>query len=274
MIRTVSIASSILLVVFIGVICYLTAQFGNGYDMPITNFIMNPVTDIAELARDNFWYTMLHMLPYFIISEGLLIYAIVKFKAGEGKVASKVHDNVLLETVWTIIPIISVTLIAWPTFDILDHINTAPKSDIEIEVKGQRFSFVYTYLEHDIVVADQTLIVPEGKNVTLNMTSVDVLHAWWVPSFGVKYDLVPGRTTQIWFNAKANKKREGTYTLPERNMKLGAHPDYEFYLGQCAELCGPNHADMMIQVQVLPQVEYDKWLAQKLKEKEEFASTF
>ena len=272
MIRAISIASFILLGVYFVVLFYLTANFGAGYDMPITNFLTDPATSIALLARDNFWYTMLHMLPYFLISEGLLIYAILKFRDENGRVASKSHDNSLLEIVWTVIPVISVILIAWPTFDILDTINTPPKSDLEIKVKGQRFSFVYTYLDNEIVVADETLVVPAGKNVTLSLTSVDVIHAWWVPAFGVKYDLMPGRTTQIWFNAVANKKIESPITLPVKNIKTGYNPNYEFYLGQCAELCGPNHADMMIQVQVLPQEEYDKWVAKKLKEKEALAS--
>ena len=70
---------------------------------------------------------------------------------------------------------------------------------------GQRYFFKYKYLDHNITIADEPLVVPEGKNVTMSLTSVDVLHAWWVPAFGVKYDLVPGRTTQIWFNSVAGK---------------------------------------------------------------------
>jgi len=85
------------------------------------------------------------------------------------------------------------------------------------------------------------LVIPTGKNVVATMTSKDVLHAWWVPAFGVKMDTVPGRLSQVWFNVE----------------KPG------FYKGQCAEICGSGHAQMLIDVVALPPDEFEQWLAEK-----------
>jgi cytochrome c oxidase subunit 2 len=243
MTKAISIGSAVLLGLFFVVLFYLTGTFTDNPDA-IRSFINAPATDIAEQVRQNFWFTCLHMLPYFILSEALLIFAIYKFRAGEGRVAAKFHENLKLEIFWTIIPCISVVLIAWPTYDLLEYINTPPRSDLEIKVTGQRFFFKYKYLDYDITIADEALVVPAGKNVTMSLTSVDVLHAWWVPAFGVKYDLVPGRTTQIWFNAETGK-----------------------YKGQCAELCGESHADMMIDVTVLPEAEFESWIMKRVEAK-------
>jgi cytochrome c oxidase subunit II len=247
MIKTVSRASVILfLIYFIVLFIKVPMDMLPNGEMPITSFIDSPATPIAKLVQENFWYTFLHMLPYLLISEGLLIFCIFRFREGNGRVAATFHENLKLEVFWTIVPFISVIAIAWPTFDLLDKMNTPESSDLEVQVTGQRFSFRYKYLEHDITIVstDEEFVVPANKNVTLSMTSVDVLHAWWVPAFGVKYDLVPGRTTQIWFNAIP-----GTYK------------------GQCAELCGASHADMLIAVKVLPENEFLSWIKKKKDEK-------
>lgn len=247
--RAITVGSIILLATYFIVLMIIVEHFGQitpeNTTGAITNFLIDPATEVAERARDNFWYTCLHMLPYFIISEGLLIFAILRFREKEGRKAATFHDNAPLEILWTVIPIISVIFITWPTYNLLDFMNTAPTSDLEIEVTGQRYFFKYTYMADDITIADEPLVVPANKNVTLSMTSVDVIHSYWVPAFGVKYDLVPGRTTQIWFNAKPG-----------------------FYKGQCAELCGESHADMMIEVTVLNEPEYKAWIDKKVKEKQ------
>ena len=101
--------------------------------VPIRTFINGPATDIAEMVQENFWFTCLHMLPYFILSEALLIFAIFKFKAGDGRVAAKFHENLKLEIFWTIVPCISVILIAWPTYDLLEYINTRQNQILKLK---------------------------------------------------------------------------------------------------------------------------------------------
>ena len=88
------------------------------------------------------------------------------------------------------------------------------------------------------------MIVPVGKTVVMNVTGADVIHAWTIPSFGVKQDAVPGRLAQLWFNAEV----EGVY------------------FGQCSELCGKDHAFMPITVKVVSQTEYDRWLDAAIEE--------
>ncbi|MBK6767328.1 MAG: cytochrome c oxidase subunit II [bacterium] len=95
--------------------------------------------------------------------------------------------------------------------------------------------------KYEIGFANEALVVPADKIVTLNLTSVDVIHSWWVPSFGVKQDANPGRITHAWFRAP-----EGTYK------------------GQCAELCGPLHGEMWIDVNVVSETEFNEWLQDKL----------
>jgi len=109
-------------------------------------------------------------------------------------------------------------------------------------VIGRQFLWEYRYPDHgDIRIADQPLVIPARKNIVADCTSNDVLHAWWVPSFGVKTDTIPGRLTQIWFNVD----REG------------------WYKGQCAELCGALHSKMLIDVKVVSDEEFAAWVAEQ-----------
>jgi len=204
---------------------------------PITNWLSDPSTPVAHDVRRGFWLTLAILAPFILVAEGLLLLIILKFRAKPGRNPATFYENVRLEVIWTILPLIAVSVIAWISYRVLKNIDIPPESDLVVEVVGHQFFWEYRYPRYGVIVSDTTLVVPSDKVVTLNLTSVDVIHSWWVPAFGVKQDANPGRITHAWFNARA-----------------GA------YKGQCAELCGPLHAEMLIDVQVVPEIEFYQWL--------------
>jgi len=207
---------------------------------PITNWLTDPATPVARDVRHDFWMTLAIISPFLLIAEGLLLFVILKFRSQPGRKAATFKENVRLEVFWTLMPLIAVSLIAWSGYRVLQKIDVPPQSDLVVEVIGHQFFWEYRYPRYGVTIVNETMIVPADKVVTLNCTSVDVIHSWWVPAFGVKQDANPGRITHTWFKA-----REGQYK------------------GQCAELCGPLHAEMLIDVDVVPEIEFAEWLKSK-----------
>ena len=201
----------------------------------------------------------------------LMVYACIRFRASANPVPSKRTHNVAVEVLWTLIPCLILIVIAVPSFKILYKQDAIPKADLTIKAIGYQWYWGYEYPDENIIFdsymieekdlkpgqprllsVDNEIFVPVNKVVKVLITANDVLHAWALPSFGVKRDAVPGRINETWFKAD----RTGT-----------------FY-GQCSELCGIKHAFMPITVNVVSQEEYDKWLEEaKLKfAKEEIGS--
>jgi cytochrome c oxidase subunit II len=209
-------------------------------DQPITNWLQHPATPLAEKVRSDFWNNAILVLPFLLLPEILLVILIFRFRSSRGHSAATFHDNVRLEMVWTAIPVLTLILIAIPAYHTLVAMEVPPKSDLVVEVIGHQFFWEYRYPRYGLAFANEPLVVPADKVVTLNCTSVDVIHSWWVPAFGVKQDANPGRITNAWFKAKPGK-----------------------YKGQCAELCGTLHGQMFIDVTALPQDQFDQWLQNK-----------
>lgn len=203
----------------------------------ITNWLQHPATPIARLVRDNFWKTILILTPFFLIAEGLLIFVIIRFRKRSGQIPATFHENPRLEIFWTIVPAIALIMIAIPAYNVFDRMQVPPESDLVIEVVGHQFFWEYRYPASNLTIAEEPLVVPAHKVITLNCTSVDVVHSFWVPAFGIKQDCNPGRLTHTWFNA-----------------------DEGVYKGQCAELCGEGHAEMLILVKVVPEQVFERWV--------------
>ena len=195
----------------------------------------------------------------------LMVYACIRFRASANPVPSKRTHNVAVEVLWTLIPCLILIVMAVPSFKILYKQDTIPKADVTIKAVGYQWYWGYEYPDENIIfdsymvkekdlkenqprllTVDNEVYVPVDKVVKVMITANDVLHAWALPSFGVKRDAVPGRINETWFKAD----RTGT-----------------FY-GQCSELCGIKHAFMPITVNVVTEEEYKKWLE---KAKVEFA---
>ncbi len=209
---------------------------------PVTSWLFHPASPVALDVRETFKIMVVLTVPFLLLPQILLAYAIWKFDAKRGHKPATFHENVPLETVWTIVPALVLIAISIPAYSTLKKIEVPPKSDLVVEVIGHQFFWEYRLPRYDIGYANEPLVVPADKIITLNMTSVDVIHSWWVPSFGVKQDANPGRITHAWFQAPVGE-----------------------YKGQCAELCGPLHGEMWIDVKVVSDAEFETWLDERMK---------
>jgi len=187
----------------------------------------------------------------------LLLYTCVRYRASRNKIASTTSHNTLIEVLWTLIPCLILIVMAVPSFKVLYSQDTIPKADVTIKAIGYQWYWGYEYPDENIIfdsymvdekdlkenqprllTVDNEIYVPVDKVIKVMITANDVLHAWALPSFGVKRDAIPGRINETWFKAD----KTGTY------------------YGQCSELCGIKHAFMPITVNVVSQDDYNLWL--------------
>ncbi len=199
---------------------------------------------------------------------GLLIHTLVKYRASKGRVPSQVHGNNRLEVSWTVGAALILVLISVVTFVKLGQIYEPPNSDAsalpltskltpaadgrqklppngrvyQIDVNGLQYVWRYTYPDGDTnnlnnVFSYEEMVVPTGATVALRIFAQDVQHSWWIPQLGGKFDAVPGYANYTWFK------------ISEPGV----------YRGQCAELCGRNHANMVAQVRALPPAKFQAW---------------
>ena len=187
----------------------------------------------------------------------LMVYACIRFRASRNPNPSKTTHNVAVEVLWTLIPCLILIVMAVPSFKILYKQDTIPKADVTVKAIGYQWYWGYEYPDENIIfdsymietkdlkenqprllAVDNEVVVPVNKVVKVLITANDVLHAWALPSFGVKRDAVPGRINETWFKAE----------------KVGT------YYGQCSELCGIKHAFMPITVRVVSEEEYAELL--------------
>ena len=219
--------------------------------------------------EDLVWFHDFMLLPIItgitVFVLFLVIYACIRYRASRNPVASTTSHNTLIEVIWTLVPCLILILMAVPSFKLLYSQDKIPPADVTIKAIGYQWYWGYEYPDENIVFdsymiedselqpgqprllsVDNEIVVPVNKVIKVLITANDVLHAWALPSFGVKRDAVPGRINETWFKAD----RTGT-----------------FY-GQCSELCGIKHAFMPITVKVVTQEDYKKWLEDA---KEKFA---
>ena len=187
----------------------------------------------------------------------LMVYACIRFRASRNPNPSKTTHNVTVEILWTLIPCLILIVMAVPSFKILYKQDTIPKADVTVKAIGYQWYWGYEYPDENIIfesymietkdlkenqprllTVDHEVVVPVNKVIKVLITANDVLHAWALPSFGVKRDAVPGRINETWFKAD----------------KVGT------YYGQCSELCGIKHAFMPITVRVVSEEDYAEWL--------------
>jgi cytochrome c oxidase subunit 2 len=210
---------------------------------PAGAWLLHPVTPVARDVRALFFKAVAVTSFFFIIAEGILLVAVLKFRAKPGVPAAKWHENTRLEIVWTAIPALAMVILSGPAFTSMKYMETIPKSDVQIEVVGHQWFWEYRYPKYGIVFANEPLVVPAGQIVSANVTSIDVVHSWFVPDFGIKMDANPGRINHVWFQVD----------------EPGTHQ------GQCAELCGVLHAQMFITVNVVTPEAFARWIEQKKK---------
>lgn len=214
----------------------------------------------------------------FVVVFGALVYALVKFRARPGAVAEQLHGNTRLEIGWTAGAAAIVLVLGIVTFLMLPGIRNPDNSDkdgfnlagyqtakdkdllppdgrsLNIDVNGQQYAWRFTYPDKDAdrqnnVQAYEEMVVPTGTTVTLDIRSSDVGHAWWIPQLGGKADALPGYTNHTWFKVPASALRNDQERESGRVFK-----------GNCAELCGRNHANMTAQVRAVTPAKFQEWL--------------
>jgi cytochrome c oxidase subunit 2 len=220
----------------------------------------------AEDIRTLYAIVLIIAVIVFLGVEGVLIWCLVKYRAKKGRVAAQIHGNTRLEIGWTVGAAVILVFLTVATFVMLPGIKNPAASDIDengnpvaenaafaatdqepvprgasmnIKVDGMQYAWQFTYpsIDDKRVYAFTDMYVPVGMTITLDIGSNDVQHSWWIPELGGKFDALPGYTNKTWF--KVSK--------PGR------------YRGQCAELCGRNHANMYASVVALPFDEWREW---------------
>ncbi|MDZ4102813.1 MAG: cytochrome c oxidase subunit II [Hydrogenophaga sp.] len=231
-----------------------------------------PVTRIAEEQHWLHWFMMALCAVIFLIVFGVMFYSILKHRKSVGHKSQALAEPIWVELGWTIVPLLIVIGMALPATKVLVAQKDTTNSDLTIKATGMQWKWGYDYIKGEgegigflstldnnhrvmsnsgkpeatdnyLLKVDNPLVVPVGKKVRIITTANDVIHAWMVPAFGVKQDAIPGFVRDTWFRAE----------------KTG-----DFY-GQCAELCGKEHAYMPIHVKVVTAEEYSAWVGEKQK---------
>ncbi len=226
-----------------------------------------PATKIAEELHWLHWFMLILCAVIFVGVFSVMFYSIWKHRKSVGHKAANFHESVTVEIVWTVVPFIIVILMALPATKMVVAMKDTSNADLTIKATGYQWKWGYDYLKGEgegigfisnldsahramsesgkpaptddyLLKVDNPLVVPVGKKVRIITTANDVIHAFMVPAFGIKQDAIPGFVRDTWFRAE----------------KTG-----DFY-GQCAELCGKEHAYMPIHVKVLSAEDYSKWV--------------
>ena len=234
-----------------------------------------PVTKIAEDQAWLHWFMLIVCTVIFLAVFGVMFYSIWKHRKSVGHKAASFHESVTVEIVWTIVPFIIVILMALPATKVIVAMKDTTNADLTIKATGMQWKWGYDYIKGEgegigfvstidsvqremsnnggpkagqvvddyLLKVDNPLVVPVNKKVRVITTAIDVIHAFMVPSFGIKQDAIPGFVRDTWFTAE----------------KTGD------YYGQCAELCGKEHAYMPIHVKVVSAEDYSKWVGGEMK---------
>lgn len=246
---------------------------------------LNMTPGVTQISRDVY---DIHMLGLWVcvgigvVVFGAMIVAMFKFRKSRGAVPATWSHNTLAETIWTIIPIVLLIAMAWPATKVMIKMAYTEKSDMTVKITGYQWKWGYDYINvgakpyhvHFIsridprsdrtrelgsgldpwavqdkdfngverntylLDVDHPLVLPTDTKIRFVVTGDDVIHAWWVPQLGWKQDAIPGIINDQWTE------------IHEPGI----------YRGQCAELCGQDHAFMPIVVKVVPKADFTKWL--------------
>jgi cytochrome c oxidase subunit II len=227
-------------------------------------------------------YIMVFVLALIIFAgvEGTLLWSLWRYRARKGRTAAQIHGNTKLEVGWTVgaaVILIFITFFSFlklgaikdpkpSTVDengnpvaLTDNIQVASTDlksikgpQMKITVDGQQYVWRYSYPGKDDLLVYSDMVVPVGMTVILDITADDVAHSWWIPKLGGKMDAIPGYVNKTWFQIPPDATPEGQTQV--------------VYKGQCAELCGRNHANMYARVIGMRMAGYKKWYADQVQE--------
>jgi cytochrome c oxidase subunit 2 len=215
-----------------------------------------------QMRREAAQFHNLILLPIIVLISlfvlGLLAWIVIRYNKKANPVPQKFTHNTKLEVIWTLFPVIILVFIAAFSFPLLFKYHDVPKADITLKATGNQWYWAYEYPDQHIaeyvsnplseaeaakagapymLAVNNPIVVPVGKTVKVLVTGADVLHAFFIPAFGVQVTAVPGRVNEVWFKTEKTGK----------------------YYGQCNELCGVDHSFMPIEVDVVDQPTFDAW---------------
>jgi len=230
---------------------------------------------VTQIARDQAWlhnFMLILCLVIFLGVFGVMFYSVIMHRKSRGAKAANFHESTTVEIIWTIVPFVIVIFMALPATKVVVAMKDTTNADLTIKATGYQWKWGYDYIKGEgegigflstldatqramsdagkpegdnyLFKVDNPLVVPVDRKVRIITTANDVIHSFMVPAFGIKQDAIPGFVRDTWFRAE----------------KAGD------YYGQCAELCGKEHAYMPIHVKVLSQADYTAWVGNKQKE--------
>jgi cytochrome c oxidase subunit 2 len=196
-----------------------------------------------------------------IFVTALLIWVAIRYNKKSNPTPSKTTHHVMLEVLWTVLPVVILIVIAVPSFKMLYYLDRVEEPEMTLKVTGHQWYWEYTYQDGDeinfasymipedeideskgqkrLLSTDNKVVLPIDTNIRILITAENVIHAFTVPALGFKKDAVPGRLNETWVRID----KPGTY------------------FGQCSEICGPNHAYMPIEIEAVTKEEFQKWRA-------------
>ncbi len=252
--------SCLLKFIFLSLLLASSAVFANS-QVNLTEGVSPISHDIFELHMTIFWICV----AIGIVVFGVMLYSIINHRKSLGVKPVEFHEHLALEIFWSIVPLIILAVMAVPATKVLINMYNTENEDITIKITGYQWKWHYEYLEdgvsfysnlstpydqmfkgapkgeHYLREVDHPIVVPIHKKIRFLVTSNDVIHSWWVPDLGIKRDAVPGFINEAWTRIE----KPGTY------------------YGQCAELCGMNHAFMPIVVIATTEDQYKDWIAEQ-----------
>jgi cytochrome c oxidase subunit II len=240
--------------------------FGQPYDWQMG--LQGSASEIMDFIASMHWWLFVLITVISVFVLALLVYCVVKFNETANPVPSKTTHNSTVEVVWTVVPVLILVAISIPSFRLLRLQEEIPPAAVTIKVTGVQWAWNVEYAKDSggfgfrvdmlndaerkdavaggakpadvprLLAVNNEIVVPINKVVRVQVTASDVMHAFAMPSLGIKRDAVPGRLNETWFKAT----REGVY------------------YGQCSELCGTNHAFMPAAIRVVSDAKYTEWL--------------
>ncbi len=234
---------------------------------------MNLMRGVTPLTKDMY---DLHMLILYIVTAigivvfGLIAWSVIFHRKSRGVTPATFHESHTVELLWTIIPFVILIAMAWPATKVLIKMEQTGDAEMTLKVTGYQWMWHYDYVGEGVEFyskldeasnaarqrgsgidpatvpnyirnVDKEVVLPVGKKIRIVTTASDVIHAWWVPELGGKKDAIPGFVNEWWM------------VIEEPGV----------YRGQCAELCGQDHAFMPVVVRAVPENEYFAWLAEQ-----------
>jgi cytochrome c oxidase subunit II len=226
-----------------------------GFQPPAT-----PVKDRLSAFHDEL-LIIIALITAFVL--GLLLYVIVRFNHQRNPVPTRTSHNTVIEMLWTVVPVLILVIIAIPSFKLMYYMDRVPDPEMTIKVTGHQWYWSYEYPDQGgltfdsnvipdaelksgqkrLLDVDNPLVVPADTIIRVQITGTDVIHSWFVPSFGVQEYAIIGRLNESWMKIE----HEGTY------------------YGQCNQICGVNHAFMPIKVQAVSKDAFQHWLVDAKK---------